>query len=269
MVGGPEQHRLAFERQPRFAVLQDAPDHIVDLTQLVLHRGEEGLLLRAAGRAQLLPVLLAGLHDHGIGCVQDRLHRAVVLLEGDDPGRGLEQAREVQDVAHRGTPEGVDRLRVVPDHRHAVPVGLHPKQDRGLQRVGVLVLVHQHEVEAAAHIGSDLRRSQHSLPPEQQVVIVEHALVLLGGDIGGEQALELVVPLSTPREGVAQHRQERLLRVDGAGVDREAGGLAREAAIGAGETQLVAYKVDQVGSITAVEDGEGRVEADHGRVEAQ
>ena len=199
-----------------------------------------------------------------IGC-----DRAVVALQPEH-GRGRrEQAREVQDVAHGGAAEGVDRLRVVPDHRDAAPVRLEALQDRGLERVRVLVLVDQHVVEPPARVGRDLGHAQHPLPPQQQVVVVEHALALLRRHVGREQAPEVVVPLGAPREGVGQHRGERAGGVDRGRVGGEAGGLPREAAVGPGQAQPVPDQVEQVGRVAPVQDGEGRVEPDRGRVEAQ
>ena len=101
--------------------------------------------------------------------------------------------REVQDVAHRGGPEGVDRLGIVADHGQPAPVGLDPLQDGGLDGVGVLVLVDQDEVEPAPQIGRDLGHGHHLLPPQQEIVIVQDALALLGVDIGAEQRLSSAV----------------------------------------------------------------------------
>jgi hypothetical protein len=61
--------------------------------------------------------------------------------------RRRELLREIQDVPHRGGPEGIDRLRVVADHAQTAPIRLHAEQDLRLQGVGVLVLVDQDMVE--------------------------------------------------------------------------------------------------------------------------
>ena len=71
---------------------------------------------------------------------------------------------------------------------------------RGLDRVGILILVDQDEIEPAADIGREVRHLQHPLPPQQQIVVVEHTLALLGLDIGPEQLLQLAGPLRAPGE---------------------------------------------------------------------
>jgi hypothetical protein len=78
----------------------------------------------------------------------------------------------------------IDRLRVVADHGQAAAVGLHGQQDRGLQAVGVLVLVDQHVVERPPISAASAGR-HHLRPVEQQVVVIEHLLRLLGLDVGG------------------------------------------------------------------------------------
>ena len=106
--------------------------------------------------------------DHRVGGRQDRLGRAVVLLELDHARVG-EVLLEVEDVADVGAAEAVDRLRVVADHREVAMadgpacVGAPPRvglprraaADEQLQQpvlrvVGVLVLVHEHVAEASA-----------------------------------------------------------------------------------------------------------------------
>ena len=147
------------------------------------------------------------------------LRRAVVALERDDLGRRVEVRGEIEDVAHRRGAEGVDRLRVVADHGEAAPVGLQRQQDRGLQAVGVLVLVDQDVVEAAADLLGERRLGDHLRPVEQQVVVVEHVLALLGLDVGGEQLPQLLRPRRAPGERGVQHVVERHLGVDAARVD--------------------------------------------------
>ena len=86
---------------------------------------------------------------------------------------------EVEDVAHGGGAEGVDGLRVVADAGDAGAVRAQQRDDVGLQRVGVLVLVDEHVVEALAHAGAAGRVGEQAAPEQQQVVVVEHLLLLL------------------------------------------------------------------------------------------
>ena len=95
--------------------------------------------------------LVAG--DDGVGGAQDRLGRAVVLLEQDRAGVGV-VLLELLDVADRGAAEGVDRLVGVTDDDELArldPVlGAPPRADELADQlvlgvVGVLVLV-DHDV---------------------------------------------------------------------------------------------------------------------------
>jgi hypothetical protein len=200
--------------------------------------------------------------DHCIGSGQDRLGRAVIARERHHRGRLRELAGEFENVAHRGGAERVDRLRIVADHGQPAPVGLELEQDRGLETVGVLVLVDQHMVEPAGDVFCDRRLAHHLRPVEQQIVVVELVLVLLDVEIGGKQRAQLVLPRAAPRVGSRQHRREFLLRIDGTGVDGEAGRLGGKPAFLGRETEIVADQVHQVGGILPVMDSESRVQSD-------
>ncbi len=60
------------------------------------------------------------------------------------------------------------------------------EDDLGLEAVGVLIFVDQQMVEAARYFGRDVRLGEHLREIEQQIVVIEHRLALLGLDIGGE-----------------------------------------------------------------------------------
>ena len=65
-------------------------------------------------RPEVLRLALAVVRDDGVGRLQDRVRRAVVLLERDR-ARPAEVALELEDVADVGAAEGVDRLVRVAD----------------------------------------------------------------------------------------------------------------------------------------------------------
>ena len=96
-----------------------------------------------------------------VGGGEDRLRRAVVLLELDDLGVG-EVVLEVEDVADVGAAEGVDRLLVVADHRQVAVLLGQDLQPAVLRAVRVLVLVHEHVLEvvlvALAHLREELEQ---------------------------------------------------------------------------------------------------------------
>jgi hypothetical protein len=84
--------------------------------------------------------------------------------------------------------------------------------------------------------------------------------VLLGPRVGAKQGAQIVVPVLAPGERAGQRALERLLGVNRARVDGKAGALSREALGLAGEAELTAQEVHQVGRIRPVEHGEARVE---------
>ncbi|MET4760274.1 hypothetical protein ABH970_000646 [Bradyrhizobium ottawaense] len=131
-----------------------------------------------------------------------------------------------------------------------------------MQAVGVLVFVDQHVIEAAADLLGDQRIAHHLRPIQQQIVVIEHVLGLLGLDIGREQALQLGGPAGAPGIVHPQHLLDLHLGVDAARVDRQARALGGEAALGLRQAALVPDQVHQVGGILAVVDGEGGIDAD-------
>ena len=138
---------------------------------------------------EVLGKTLLGKTDNAVGGGENCLRRAIVTVECDDVRRRRELVGKVQDVAHGRGAERVDRLGVVADDRQASASGLERQQDRGLQAVRVLILIDQDVIETAADVVGQGGVADHLRPVEQEVVIIEHVLFLLGFDIGREQFL--------------------------------------------------------------------------------
>jgi hypothetical protein len=104
--------------------------------------------------------------------------------------RGENWSGKVEDVPHcRGT-KGIDRLGVVADHGEPCAIGCQREKDRGLQSVGVLILVNQDVIEIRPHLRGDRGHLNGLAPIQQQIVVIEHVVALLGGDVSGEEALQ-------------------------------------------------------------------------------
>jgi hypothetical protein len=107
-------------------------------------------------RPQLLAVAPRVVGDHGVGSVEDRLARPIVLLELDDLRAG-EQLGEPQDVGRVGAAPAVDRLVVVADDHQVLVIGDQVADQAELRGVGVLELVDEHEAEplgpSPRHVG--------------------------------------------------------------------------------------------------------------------
>ena len=94
----------------------DLADDEPRLGVLVVERARRGRRPLPQLAPQPLGDAAAIVGDHRVGRRQDRLGRAVVLLELHHAGIG-EVLLEVEDVAHVGSAEAVDRLAVVAHHR--------------------------------------------------------------------------------------------------------------------------------------------------------
>jgi hypothetical protein len=74
-------------------------------------------------------------------------------------------------------------------------------------------------------------RIAHCLRPiEEEVIVVEDILGLLGLDIASEQLAQLGLPTRAPRIDPSQHFTERQLGIHGTRIDRKAGSLRRKPA---------------------------------------
>ena len=262
MRGGAEQHRLVLEQRALLAIGQHLLDDVAGLVGLVVHGDELRLLRGGAVGPEVLGEALARKPDDAVGRRQHRLRRAVIAVERDHLRARREALRKIQDVAHGGGAERIDRLRVVADDGEPASIRLQRQQDRGLQAVGVLIFVDQHVIEAAADFVGDQRVAHHLRPVEQQVVVIEHVLGLLGLDVSRKQPLQFGGPACAPGIMRPEHLLDLHLGIDAARVDRQAGALGRKAALGLRQPAFVPDQIHQVGGILAVMDGEGGIDAD-------
>jgi len=98
------------------------------------------------------------------------------------------------------------------------------------------------------------------VPVEQQVVVVQRLVGELALHVGTEQARELVLPFRAPRKRRRERLGQRTLRIDPVRIDRKTGVLARKTLLGAGEVQLVAQQIHQVGGVAAIHHREVRIQ---------
>ncbi len=152
MAAGAEQHRLLLQRHAAFAVLQHSFDDVARLVCLVANADKARALVARAIAPKILGEALPGKADDRICGGQDGLRRTVVALQRDDRGGRTELRGEIEDVAHRGGAEGVDRLRIVAHDRQAGTVRLQRHENRRLQPVGILIFVNQNVIEAATNM---------------------------------------------------------------------------------------------------------------------
>src|SRR5262249_61877074 len=109
-------------------------------------------------------------------------------------------------------------------------------------------------VEARRDVFGDRSLLHHVGPIEQEVVVIEYMLLLLDLDITREQRLQLRLPHFAPGKIKVQNLLERLLAIDGARIDGDAGALRWQALVRFREAELVSDEVHQVGRILAIVD---------------
>jgi len=145
---------------------------------------------------------------HGIGRVEDRPGRTVVVFQRDNRRRRRELARKIEDVTHRRRAKAVNRLSVVADHSEPRAIGCQRQENIGLQPVRVLILIDQNVVELRSHLRGNRRRPGGLTPVQRQIIVIEHVVVLFGSDIAGKEAFHLGFPFTAPRESFGQRLGE-------------------------------------------------------------
>ena len=83
---------------------------------------------------------------------------------------------------------------------------------------------------------------------------------VFGGDISSKEAFQLGFPLVAPRERLDQRLLKRTAGIDAVGLDRQTRALLWEPGAGAGEVEIAADQVHQIGTVGAVEHGEGWIQ---------
>src|SRR5579863_4154733 len=111
--------------------------------------------------------------DDGAGRVENRLGRAVVLLEADDARAGI-VLLESQDVLDGRATPAVDRLVLVADHAEVLVRARQQAYQLVLDAIGVLILIDQDVAKALVVLPANIvRRIEESRRLEKQIVEVE------------------------------------------------------------------------------------------------
>ena len=166
-VGGAHEHRHLAQRHALLVQLEHAIDDEARLLLLVARRDEPGRLRRRCARVQrFFGEALERARDERVRRVEDRLRRAVVLLERDDL-RSRELLREVENVAEAGAAERIDALRVVADDGDVAVRAAHPAEDARLEKVRVLVLVDENVVVQSGDAVGERRATARASAPRR------------------------------------------------------------------------------------------------------
>ena len=176
------------------ALVFAAPDLVLDVLRHkggLLHGGGKTADVDAGALAVVGPegLVLAGavVFDHGVGGIQDVLRGAIVLLQTDHQGVGIDFFK-IQDISDIGASEFVDGLVVVAHHAE-IFVGAGQQADQfELGTVGILIFVYHDVAETSLihlqHfvVGMEKLHGQHEqIVKIQCIVFSEKSLILLVG----------------------------------------------------------------------------------------
>ena len=200
VVARAKQDGLLFQRHALFPVGEYALDHEVGLGRIVLNCHKGWLFGRASIGPKVLGEPFLGERDHRVGGCEDRHGGAVIAIERDNRGGWIELFRKIENVADGGRAKAVDRLGIIANNREPLAIRLERQQDRRLDGIGVLILIHQHMVEQAANFARDFGHLHQFRPIEKKIVIVEDMLALLRLDIALEQAAKILFEAGAPGE---------------------------------------------------------------------
>ena len=130
--------------------------------------------------------------DAGVRKGQDLRHGPIVRLELVLPSVRI-SLLEPQDVLEIRAPETVDGLRVIADDAD-VPVRRSQRvYDRALDRVGVLVLIHQDVLELVGQNAPHVRMlRQENEPRREEVVVVEELALAFAHRVKFEDARDVL-----------------------------------------------------------------------------
>ena len=180
-------------------------------------------------------------------------------------------SREVQHVADRGRPEGIDGLGVVAHDSEGPATVAQGSHDVRLQAVGVLVLVDQDVVVGVGQGRPEGVVGGGRPPVQEKIVEVEQVVLALPPGVAAEGRRHQALLVVHPGKGPAQDVLERRARVDDARVDGDERLLARQPApqLGPVRCRLVAGQLHEVSRVALVHDAEAVPQTQQGAVLAQ
>ena len=144
-VGGTKEDGDLTERRALLVQLEDAINDEFRLLLFIAGADEPGCFATDPCRPKILGKSFLGAADERIRNVENRLRRAVVLLQRHEVAR-RKLFREIENVALRRSAKRVDALRIVAHDRNVLVRPAHAAKNPRLELIGVLILVHEHVV---------------------------------------------------------------------------------------------------------------------------
>ena len=255
-VRGTKEHGDLAQRRPFLVQLEHAIDDKFGLLLLVTRPDEPGHLPTGAVRPEILREPLLGAADQRVRNIEDRLCRAIVLLECHQP-RARELPRKIEDVVNVGATERVDALRVVSDDRDVLVRSTHAAENPRLHEIRILVLIDEDVVvERRDTIGERRGMLEHQRPKDEQIIIIDEVALDLAARVLGKNAQDVVGKVGKLRQLAAENVLDRNLGVDVARVDVVQRLLLRESLFLLAITEIGAGDTDAIDGIGLIHDRE-------------
>ena len=126
----------------------------------------------------ILRNLVAVMLDQTVSRLNDGLGRAVVLLQFEET-RALKLALIVENIIDIGTTETIDTLRVITHGTNTLLLLTELHDDRHLNVIGILILIHQDIIEAGGIFVANILMLPEELIGKRQQIIEIHGIGLL------------------------------------------------------------------------------------------
>jgi len=169
---------------------------------------------------------------------------------------------EPQNVFLFPRAQRVDGLCIIADHGKAFTVWFQRMDDLALQGAGFLVFIDEHMVEIVRKAFCERGGLHHHVPIEQQIIDIQHVVLLFSGHIFAIKARQIRFTLARPRKQVRERLFEREPGIDPVAIDPEAGFLARKEFLLAGEAEVVVDHAHEFSCVCTAEHRETGIQSE-------
>ena len=210
----------------------------------------------------ILRNLVAVMLDQTVSRLNDGLGRAVVLFQFEET-RSLKLALIVENIIDIGTTETIDTLRVITHGTNTLLLLTELHDDRHLNVIGILILIHQDIIEAGGIFVANILMFPEELIGKRQQIIEIHGIGLLAAlhvsheNLTNLRHLRTLVLLEDSRIAlISRSTHQVVLR------HRNLGMNGSRLILLIIQPHLLHYRLDQRARVTFVINGKVVVEAD-------
>ena len=200
--------------------------------------------------------------DQTVSRLNDGLGRTVILLQFEET-RALKLALIVENIIDIGTTETIDTLRVITHGTNTLLLLTELHDDRHLNVIGILILIHQNIIEAGGIFVANILMLPEELIGKHQQIIEIHGIGLLAAlhvsheNLTNLRHLRTLVLLEDSRIAlISRSTHQVVLR------NRNLGMNGSRLILLIIQPHLLHYRLDQRARVTFVINGKVVVEAD-------